>query len=489
MKFNYKSIGALFMVVLSILNIIIYSLVLNILILILGLVFGFISILLLFLYIKTLSTISTERKIDQYFSYSPQKEKKINIFLSYSTKDANRFNIQKLANRLQQFDKVDNVLYWKADSGENIVEYMERTLRKTDVFVPFFSENSRNSRSLEDEWHAAFQLRKKNLIKIIPISEKEENIPAILLPLQNIKHEKQDELEGLAEKIYKNSISRMESEETSERTNNNIEKVMFTSGYPSCVRPDIWYSLLVYLHLDRVKKEIQKIIEGKSSKLGQHPATVSIDMGITAERGAKFKLIPRMKGFIFNPKTIELEWYEDSHEIEFRLKTDNTFQNNFITGVIDVYLKELPVAQIPLSIKVGGCKEEKISVSKTKIYNKIFISYAHKDISIVEEAIKWYRVLGIKVLIDKSSLYSGHHWREDLRKLIEISDLFQLFWSTASKKSEMVEEEWRHALGLVGLKSEFFIRPFFWEEEMPEPPPELSHLHFEKLQIDKAKRF
>jgi len=62
----------------------------------------------------------------------------------------------------------------------------------------------------------------------------------------------------------------------------------------------------------------------------------------------------------------------------------------------------------------------------------------------------------------------------------EKADIFQLCWSSAARTSPFVEREWRHALskGRPG-----FIRPTYWEEPMPPPPPELAYIHFAHLEI------
>ncbi len=73
------------------------------------------------------------------------------------------------------------------DSGENIVSYMERTLSITKVFVFFCTEHSVRSKAVEDEWQAAFQMRKKGLMKIVPVYEDEIYIPKLLMPLLNVK--------------------------------------------------------------------------------------------------------------------------------------------------------------------------------------------------------------------------------------------------------------------------------------------------------------
>ena len=119
-----------------------------------------------------------------------KEEMKRIVFLSYSTLDSEYFRIPEVSKALESYTEIEKILYWEADSGENIVEYMERTLKECNVFILFCSKNSIKSKAVTDEWQAAFQLRKKGLLKIVPVYEKEKYLPALLTPLLNVKFSK-----------------------------------------------------------------------------------------------------------------------------------------------------------------------------------------------------------------------------------------------------------------------------------------------------------
>ncbi|MFX1572300.1 MAG: NosD domain-containing protein [Promethearchaeota archaeon] len=127
--------------------------------------------------------------------------KGFNVFLSYSTLDTEYFNVKEIAKRLESFPEIDRVFFWEEDSGENIVTYMERTLAMTKAFVFFCTEHSVRSKAVEDEWQAAFQMRKKGLLKIVPVYENENIIPFLLMPLLNVKYTK-DDFDGFIQKLY-----------------------------------------------------------------------------------------------------------------------------------------------------------------------------------------------------------------------------------------------------------------------------------------------
>ncbi len=67
-------------------------------------------------------------------------------------------------------------------------------------------------------------------------------------------------------------------------------------------------------------------------------------------------------------------------------------------------------------------------------------------------------------------------------QMIRDADVFQLFWSSNSMRSESVRREYEYA---ISLGRERFICPTYWESPMPQaeglPPAELERLHFQRL--------
>ena len=163
-----------------------------------------ISLLILFVLLKkkkSLEVTQKQLKLEIEGMVPPTKTEKI-LFLSYSTLDTDHFQIKTIVEKLKAFPEIDKVFFWEVDSGENIVEYMERTLKICSVFVLFCSKNSLNSKSVTDEWQAAFQLRKKELLKIIPVYEDESYIPVLLTPLLNVKFSNDNFIDFIV-KLYK----------------------------------------------------------------------------------------------------------------------------------------------------------------------------------------------------------------------------------------------------------------------------------------------
>jgi hypothetical protein len=118
-----------------------------------------------------------------------------------------------------------------------------------------------------------------------------------------------------------------------------------------------------------------------------------------------------------------------------------------------------------------------VTSTTTKPYQSIFCSYSHKDTWIVERVEKAYKALGMDFLRDVVKLKSGQDWNDELLNMIDRADIFQLFWSSNAMQSKYVQQEWEYALK-KGTGRVSFIRPVYWEEPMPNVPPELGHIHF-----------
>jgi TIR domain-containing protein len=126
-------------------------------------------------------------------------------------------------------------------------------------------------------------------------------------------------------------------------------------------------------------------------------------------------------------------------------------------------------------------------VEQARPYRRIFASYSHRDVRIAEQFEHYAAVFGDRYLRDWIDLRAGEKWSERLEELIRQADVFQLFWSWNSIRSENVRREWEYALGL-GRPN--FVRPTYWEFPMPNdpahglPPSALKALHFHRLAVD-----
>lgn len=119
------------------------------------------------------------------------------VFISYSTKDSNQFNITYLSRELSKFPEIRKVLFWEEDMDDDIIEYMNKYIKKCDLFILICSQNALDSEPVKMEWQAALKIKKK----IIPVFENESDIPALLSTKLGIKYDKNN-LEKTINDLY-----------------------------------------------------------------------------------------------------------------------------------------------------------------------------------------------------------------------------------------------------------------------------------------------
>jgi hypothetical protein len=152
-------------------------------------------------------------------------------------------------------------------------------------------------------------------------------------------------------------------------------------------------------------------------------------------------------------------------------------------GRITFYVESIIVGDVKIWTLLSEKTEldsvrNKLATVSADPYSKIFISYSHEDQGVVDKVTRAYEVLGMRLLQDIKILRSGEVWNSELLNHIDDADIFQLYWSEVSKRSNYVEQEWRHALT---QDKPNFIRPVYWNKPLPDPPEELQEFHFAYL--------
>jgi hypothetical protein len=293
------------------------------------------------------------------------------------------------------------------------------------------------------------------------------------------------------------------------------ENVQFTVYRPSAVQPEIWYPLLAFAHLAERRpdappgqpdplEQVQRLAEQALGAALSYPVTrVEARGGVPREGQLTFA--PFVEGVDFNPRSQTFEWQEDVHQQNFRLKARADTVGSVLRGHLTVYRGGFILADVDLAFRVDSAAPEppiptgrpatllatssasptspqpELTPATANPNDKIFVSYSHKDREIVRQFEAYGKSLGHVYLRDQLALRSGEEWDVRLLELIDEADIFQLFWSSNSMKSEYVRREYEHAYAL-GRRG--FIRPTYWEVPMPQstnprlPPDELARLHF-----------
>jgi hypothetical protein len=274
------------------------------------------------------------------------------------------------------------------------------------------------------------------------------------------------------------------------------ENVQFTVYRPATLLPGRWHRMLVFTHLDEaphqsldqttpaqeVTERAQRILADELENYRQ----LAADSQFPIPRESEITLVPDVPQITFNPPRRSFVWAADLrvHDESFLLRAPSELAGSLARGRLSIFLGHLLLADVSINFRVESpassqpLSEPKWTQSSARPFRKVFASYSHHDAQIVEAMEHHIKALGYDYLRDVVHLRSGQAWDDRLLGMIEEADIFQLFWSSNSARSDYVEREWRYALA---LSRQAFIRPAFWELPMPSPPQPLEGLHFYRL--------
>jgi hypothetical protein len=279
------------------------------------------------------------------------------------------------------------------------------------------------------------------------------------------------------------------------------ENVQFTVYRPKVVLPGKWHTMLAFAHLAEKAADapadapdpVQEVVRQAKQVLGSMDAyrESTQDSTQAIPREGEITMVPEVEGIKFNPPRRSFLWDEPVHREEFRLMTKDAAIDapKTLRGRMTIFLSSLIIAEISLVFRVDTAQEpasaQPTEAAHARPYRKVFASYSHRDMAVVEHIEHYARALGDTYLRDIVHLKSGEQWNPRLLEMIDEADVFQLFWSTNSMRSPYVKQEWEYALT---LNRPNFIRPTFWEDPLPElpgqglPPETLRALHFQRIE-------
>jgi hypothetical protein len=200
----------------------------------------------------------------------------------------------------------------------------------------------------------------------------------------------------------------------------------------------------------------------------------------------------RLPGLVVDDPVQSMVWIGQPQSVQFGVTVPTDFPPQAVIGTVTVSRDSVPIGHLKFQVSVGDPgatlvrREQGPCSHRMHRYRRAFISYASADRKEVLKRTQMLAGVGIDFFQDLLTLEPGQRWERHLYSEIDRCDLFLLFWSSAAKKSTWVLKEVHHALMCNG-GNEFAppeILPVIIEGPPPvEPPPELTHLHFNDRMI------
>lgn len=269
----------------------------------------------------------------------------------------------------------------------------------------------------------------------------------------------------------------------------------FTAFWPDVVEADKAYTLLAFVHLniESVQEQVRKVAADFAPAMGHRQQMATAASNVPLAEGTILTLLPQIDELKFEAQTIVWQPTNDNklyQRVVFPFHTPVTIGGrSILTGRILILQGPLVLGEIPLTMRVERGAETNPQEGHLQYYGTIFASYSHRDAPVMEYFRRARQNIGQKMLVDIYDLRVGEHWSDQLLHMIDESAIFQLFWSENSANSPYCQQEWLHALNYQDSRPRF-IQPVWWQGDSlsPSPPPELAHIHFQKISLPPATR-
>lgn len=265
----------------------------------------------------------------------------------------------------------------------------------------------------------------------------------------------------------------------------------FTAFWPGLAQPAKSYPLMVYIHREDVLDKVRDVARGFSAAMGGIQSSGVGASFAPLQTNTILTIVPQVGGLVFDPPSSTLLWnpaesYQSATFI-FELPADPA---QSYSGWVLIYEGPIILGKIDVSIRVPHSLPRTLPAGETRSTTgegqleplEVFASYSHRDTPVIEYFRRAHEESGQKLLMDVYDLRSGEEWNARLLELIDGAEVFQLFWSRRSARSEFVEREWRHALQFATRRPRF-IQPVWWEDPLEPPPPELAQFHFQRVEL------
>ena len=258
--------------------------------------------------------------------------------------------------------------------------------------------------------------------------------------------------------------------------------VQFSAYYPQTITDS--GNLLVYAHLTDMIDVVAKDAAKLALLLNNEPARPRRTRNNTQlRRGSQVTIVPESDELTFNPPQMTIRWDNDWERAAFTMRPVNNFNGDYVDVRISIQVCDIEVSAISLSMDVAQSSTESVlQHSDNSLYQKIFISYSHKDRVIVHRYWQAQQAAGHEIFFDIDTIRSGADWLQAIYNAIDNMDFMQLFWSPHSAASEHVKAEYQYCIKKYCANAPKNcagkIRPVYWELPVASVPDTLNHLHF-----------
>lgn len=162
------------------------------------------------------------------------------------------------------------------------------------------------------------------------------------------------------------------------------------------------------------------------------------------KKGNKITIRIDMHGLsVEGDATKSVIWQNKFTKCSFFVYVPINYDKTRVTGDVYLSVNGMELGQMSFFSSIGRHTDSFHSAQvEAKIYEKVFISYSHKDDATVKSIAEAYKALGtIDYFYDRHTLSPGDFFEKEIYEYIDQCDLFVLCWSKNAEDSEWVKKE------------------------------------------------
>lgn len=226
------------------------------------------------------------------------------------------------------------------------------------------------------------------------------------------------------------------------------DKVNFSIFAPSETKRDDYMLVQVFLYRDDEERVVSckaAEVDPDARRQNYTPLSVKLKVGDRV----KAKLTMSGKDIEVDESILEMIWQGHYTDCQFGVFVPEDYKPSSMIGTVMLTVNDIPCGRMMFKTKIVSQPQKLYAKIESKAFQKIFISYSHKDESTVKFFAKAFQAQGVDYFFDRHYLKAGDVYPLKIKEYINSADLFILCWSKNAAESDYVTLERRQALELA----------------------------------------
>lgn len=223
------------------------------------------------------------------------------------------------------------------------------------------------------------------------------------------------------------------------------EDLTYSSIYaPAEAKPKSHMQIQVYLHLYEETEKVKTMAQ-ESDKNAERRDYIPLQCKLN--KGDKVNVLMNIYGEkLLMSDNNSVVWQGSFTKCSFDYFIPKDIDVDELSCVALLSVNGIPVGEMRFITKIVESPRKLNPQIIAHKYNKVFISYAHKDEAKVKSFHEGLKLAGIEHFFDRAYLRTGDIFPQVIQDYINSADLFVLFWSENASRSEYVDKERKQAL-------------------------------------------